>query len=194
MNPTNKVAKRYAATLLAAVLLLGNVGAALADDTDTSTDPAAQARQRIADVAKEMSKNADSVKDELLSEQVAPDDVPLDLMRYATFRVAWTFFRTWANDKNLARPDSPKCLVEDGAPEASLTTQIANDDFLIGFVQEGHLYEVAAGIAEQICRTFGPQIIRPIIKQAEDGLPPDTSPAPSKPHAKSGKSRQKDGN
>jgi len=157
------------ATLLAGIALLATLGQAAAEETDAQQ--LAQARQRIADVAKEMVKNAESVKQDLMLDQVPEDDVPLDLMRYATFRVAGTFFSTWSADKNLTRPDSPKCLLDASAPAGSLVTQIANDEFLVSFVQDGHLLEVASGIAEQICKTFGPQIIRPLIKQGEEGIP-----------------------
>lgn len=160
---------------LATITLLATMAPVGAGEADT--EEVAKARERIADVAKEMIKNAEAVKKELGLDEVAEEDVALDLMRYATFRTAGTFFSTWSADKKLTRPDKPKCFLEDGAAESSLATQIANDEFLISFVQEGHLYEVAAGIAEQICGTFGPQIVRPLIKQAEEGLPAGMQPA-----------------
>lgn len=175
IRPGNAVS-RWGAAFLAATMLLAPAVAAAAEKEEQDTQDVAQARQRIADVAKEMSRLAEEVKKDLGLDQVAEEDVALDLMRYATFRVAGAFFSAWKADKKLARPDKPKCLFEDSPVEGSLVTQIANDEFLISFVQEGHLYEVASGIAEQICQTFGPQIIRPMIRQAEDGLPTGARP------------------
>ncbi|MBI5504510.1 MAG: hypothetical protein HY899_06890 [Deltaproteobacteria bacterium] len=175
MNQPRNASGLFAMAFMAMTLLLGPITPGLARDADT--EEVAKARERIAEVAKEMIKNAEAVKKDLGSDEVAEDDVALDLMRYATFRTAGTFFSTWSADKKLTRPDRPKCFLEDGAAETSLATQIANDEFLISFVQEGHLYEVAAGIAEQICQTFGPQIVRPLIRQAEEGLPAGMEPA-----------------
>jgi len=154
--------------------------AAPAAEDGSGADPVKAARERIANVAREMAKDAEDVRKDLSEDTVPEADVAVDLMRYATYRVAGTFFTAWSEDPKLARPDKPKCFVEDSAPETSIAIQLSNDEFLISFVQEGHLFEVASGLADEICKTFGPQIIRPMVKQAEDGIPPvvETAPPP----------------
>lgn len=168
-----------------AALFRGTVGlmfvlaaAATAGAETGDSEEVAKARERIAEVAKEMLKNAETVRKDLTDEVVAEEDIPLDLMRYATYRVAGAFFSTWSADKKLVRPDKPRCFIEDSAPETTLAMQLANDEFLMSFVQEGHLLEVTSGIADEICKTFAPQIIRPMVKQADASIPPDVASPP----------------